>query len=141
MGIKLSISNTEINYEPLFGCLVRGAIWRLIGNEKYKAMCWPFFISKIISSHSFDNYINILHKTEVQTVILRCLTCLNLNLNDTFHSLVHGPEPGKWWFCIGLDLTNMLWTKKEGLRWNHVTPESLTYRPFWRSWTHREYVY
>ena len=32
-----------------------------------------------ISGHSFANYINILHKTEVQTVILRCLISLNLN--------------------------------------------------------------
>ena len=27
----------------------------------------------------FGNYIDIFHKTEIQTVILRCLVCLNLN--------------------------------------------------------------
>ena len=33
----------------------------------------------IISSHFFASYIKIFYKTEVQTVILRCLTCLYLN--------------------------------------------------------------
>ena len=32
-----------------------------------------------ISGHSIANYINIFHKTEVLTVILRCLMSLNLN--------------------------------------------------------------
>ena len=32
-----------------------------------------------ISGHSIANYINIFHKTEVPTVILRCLMSLNLN--------------------------------------------------------------
>ena len=30
-----------------------------------------------ISGHFFANYIKIFHKTEIQTVILRCLVCLN----------------------------------------------------------------
>ena len=33
-----------------------------------------------ISGHFFANYINNFHKTEVLTVILRCIVCLNLNL-------------------------------------------------------------
>ena len=33
----------------------------------------------IISSHFFANYMNIFHKTEIQTVILRCCTGLYLN--------------------------------------------------------------
>ena len=33
-----------------------------------------------ISGHFFANYMFIFHKTEIQTVILRCLTSLNLNL-------------------------------------------------------------
>ena len=40
-----------------------------------------------IYGHVFANYIDIFHKTEIQTVILRCLVCLNLNLvksYDTF---------------------------------------------------------
>ena len=32
-----------------------------------------------ISDHFFVNYMKIFHKTEILTVILRCLTCLNLN--------------------------------------------------------------
>ena len=32
-----------------------------------------------ISGHFFGNYNKIFHKTEVQTVILKCLTCLNPN--------------------------------------------------------------
>ena len=32
-----------------------------------------------ISGHSIVNYINIFNKTEVLTVILRCLMCLNVN--------------------------------------------------------------
>ena len=33
----------------------------------------------IISGHFFANYVNIFHKTEIQTVILRCLMSLKLN--------------------------------------------------------------
>ena len=32
-----------------------------------------------ISGHFWANYMKIFHKKEVQTVILRCLVCLNLN--------------------------------------------------------------
>ena len=35
-----------------------------------------------ISGHFFANYIKIFHKTEIQTVILRCLVCLNPNLDQ-----------------------------------------------------------
>ena len=34
---------------------------------------------RTITEHFFANHINIFHKTEVQTIILRCSTCLNLN--------------------------------------------------------------
>ena len=37
---------------------------------------WPFF-DRLWSF--FGNYIDIFHKTEIQTIILRCLVCLNLN--------------------------------------------------------------
>ena len=37
------------------------------------AILWPFF------GHFFGNYISIFHKTEIQTVILRCLKSQNLN--------------------------------------------------------------
>ena len=32
-----------------------------------------------IYGHFYGNYIDIIHKPEIQTVILRCLVCLNLN--------------------------------------------------------------
>ena len=38
-----------------------------------------------ISGHSIANYINIFHKTEVTTVILRCLTSPNLNWVKSDH--------------------------------------------------------
>ena len=44
-----------------------------IENLSYKN---GYFIT--ISGHFFGNYINIFHKTEIQTVILRCLVCKNL---------------------------------------------------------------
>ena len=34
---------------------------------------------RTISSHVFANYMNIFHKNQVQKIILKCLTCLNLN--------------------------------------------------------------
>ena len=33
--------------------------------------------STTISGHFVTNYMDNFHKTEIQTVILRCLTCLN----------------------------------------------------------------
>ena len=35
---------------------------------------WP-----VLDQSFFANYMSIFHKTEIQTVILRCLMCLNLN--------------------------------------------------------------
>ena len=51
------------------------SFYRLFGNERefINGRC------RIISGHFFANCINIFHKTEVQTVILRYLVCLNLN--------------------------------------------------------------
>ena len=37
-----------------------------------------------LSGHFFANYMNIFHKTEVQTVNLRCLTDLNPNLFKSY---------------------------------------------------------
>ena len=34
---------------------------------------------KTVSCHFFTNYIKIFHRTEIETVILRCLVCLNYN--------------------------------------------------------------
>ena len=45
-------------------------------NWKFKFKKWPFLT---ICGHFFGKYIDIFHKTEIQTVILRCSVCLNFN--------------------------------------------------------------
>ena len=44
--------------------------------RKFKFQKWPFFYH---FWSFFANYINIFQKAEIQTVILRCLVCLNPN--------------------------------------------------------------
>ena len=39
---------------------------------------------RTISGHLFANYMNIYHKTEIQAVILRCLTGRNLNWYNSY---------------------------------------------------------
>ena len=39
-----------------------------------KSMSWPFYNP----GHFLANYINIFHKIELPTIILMCLTCINL---------------------------------------------------------------
>ena len=41
-----------------------------------------------ISGHFFGCYIDIFHKTEIQTVILRCLVCKNLNWIKSYDTLL-----------------------------------------------------
>ena len=56
-----------------------------------------------ISGHFFVNFINIFHKTEISTVIFRCLTCLNLNWIKNYnikHKFSHF-----WVFCKLTELT------------------------------------
>ena len=53
--------------------------WRL-----KKETTFAFGQFTTISGHFFANYINISHSTEVQTVILRCLTGLNLNWFESY---------------------------------------------------------
>ena len=69
--------------------------WIKSYNIKYKCFQFIYFFNFVrkktenlwlmnggfttISGHFFANYIKIFHKTEIQTVILRCLVCLNLN--------------------------------------------------------------
>ena len=55
-----------------------------------------------ISGHFFVNYMNIFHKTEISTVILRCLTYLNLNWIKSYnikHKFFH--------FCFFCKLTEL----------------------------------
>ena len=58
--------------------------------------------SMTISGHFFVNYMNIFHKTEISTVILRCLTYLNLNWIKSYnikHKFFH--------FCFICKLTEL----------------------------------
>ena len=41
-----------------------------------------------LSGHFSASYIEIFHKTEVQTVILRCLVCLNLNWIKSYNIIL-----------------------------------------------------
>ena len=45
----------------------------------------------------FGNYMIIFDKTEIQTVILRCLTSLNLNLYKSYDS---NPKTQKMQICV-----------------------------------------
>ena len=51
----------------------------------------PYCRFLTISGHFFDNYLYIFDKTEVQTVILRCWTSLNLNWHPLFQ--IHNSSP------------------------------------------------
>ena len=54
-------------------------------NRKYKFQnghFWPFVV------FFFGNYIVIFHKTEIQTVILRCSVCLNLNWIKSYDIII-----------------------------------------------------
>ena len=57
------------------------------GRKKPENLSFKNVHFSTISGHFLANYMNIFHKTEIQTVILRCLVCLNLNWvksNDIF---------------------------------------------------------
>ena len=48
------------------------------GRKKIKDKCFKNGHFLTICGHFFGNYIDIFHKTEIQTIILRCLVGLNL---------------------------------------------------------------
>ena len=82
---KMSVSELLKNTKPwktLLKTLLKGDSQNLrLIDGHFPTLC----------SHCFANYMNIFHKTEVQTVILRCLTGLK--------SMSDGPTPsngGKW---------------------------------------------
>ena len=55
--------------------------------------------------HFFANYMFIFHKTETQTVILRCLTIINLNCYksyDTKHKNAKNAKNANACFCTKL---------------------------------------
>ena len=60
---------------------------------------------KTIYGHFFANYMFIFHKTEIQTVILRCLTIINLNCYksyDTKHKNAKNAKNANVCFCTKL---------------------------------------
>ena len=60
---------------------------------------------KTIYGHFFANYMFIFHKTEIQTVILRCLTIINLNCYksyDTKHKNAKNAKNANACFCTKL---------------------------------------
>ena len=75
------------------------SIWQLLHRGwciKFATHKWPLQLTKVhfmtIFSRFFANYSDIFHKIEVQTVILKCWTGLNLNWlkrYDTSHKYFH----------------------------------------------------
>ena len=58
-----------------------------------------------MSGHSFANYMFIFHKTEIQTVLLRCLRSLNLNWYKSYdkkHKNAKNAKDGNICFCTKL---------------------------------------
>ena len=58
-----------------------------------------------MSGHSFANYMFIFHKTEIQTVLLRCLRSLNLNWYKNYdkkHKDAKTAKDGNTCFCTKL---------------------------------------
>ena len=58
-----------------------------------------------MSGHSFANYMFIFHKTEIQTVLLRCLWSLNLNWYKSYdkkHKNAKNRKDGNICFCTKL---------------------------------------
>ena len=63
---------------------------------------WSFYI---ISGHLFANCVLIFHKTEVQTVILRGLTSLNLNWYNSYDTKCKKVKNTNACFCTKLQHT------------------------------------
>ena len=72
---------------PLFGKYLGTNI-----NSDRKWMLLTCGHFRTISGHFFANYMNIFHKTEIQTVILRCLMSLKLNRCKSYDTKCKNPE-------------------------------------------------
>ena len=57
------------------------------GRKKIKDKCFKNGHFLTICGHFFGNYIDIFHKTEIQTVILRCILCLNVNWIKSYDAI------------------------------------------------------
>ena len=55
-----------------------------------------------ISGHFFGTYISIFHKTEIQTVILRCLVCKNCSWIKSYNTMLVKIFFFHAWKCINL---------------------------------------
>ena len=66
-----------------------------------------------ISGHCFANHINMFQKTEVLTVILRCLTCLNLNMIKNYD--INHKCFWQLWFSILEEKKMKIWVSKMGI--------------------------
>ena len=82
-GLSFGPANTNISFLTL---TPHDGRWRWIFNQLSVTRGWsPKFATRLnirfttTSGHFFANYMSIFHKTEVQTVILRCWTSLYLN--------------------------------------------------------------
>ena len=58
---------------------------------------------KTIHGHFFANYMFIFHKTEIQTVILRCLTIINLNCYKSYDTKHRNAKNANACFCTKLE--------------------------------------
>ena len=68
----------------------------LFGNKTW----WQIANFTNTSGLFFVNYMNIFHKTEVQTVILRCLVSLNLNWIKSYNIILVKKNFFNAWKCI-----------------------------------------
>ena len=79
-GISWSRDNWGLAHDPgFYPCILHFDI---------KETTFNFGYFTTISGHFFANYINIFHKTEVQTFILRSLVSLNLNWIKSYYIIL-----------------------------------------------------
>ena len=85
----LNVSKSQLNqfYDINYKCpwLV---CFSILEEKKIKNIYFKKGHFSTISCHFFGNYIDIFHKTEIQTVILRCLVCLNLNWIKSYDIII-----------------------------------------------------
>ena len=103
-----------LNFLSFFPLIIRSQIARVIKIAKYDSrkietesqnLQMKNGLFTTIVGHFFANYVDIFHKTEVQMIILRCSTCLNLywfKSFDTTRKYFH------FWFSVILWKKNLI---------------------------------
>ena len=80
--------------------------WRpcacLANFQKIATDKWSFYYT---SGHFFAKYVLIFHKTEIQTVILKCLKILNLNWYNSYDTKHKNAKTANPCFCTKLQNT------------------------------------